>query len=114
MTYPTHEAGLKLLEEWKTHHESTKQLMDSIEETIGLDLDGPLFNTVWKLFHAYTEAIASQLGDRSRTYDDEGWMVWYYSENHMGEKGMQAGIDGKLTLMHTLADLLDLIEQSRD
>jgi hypothetical protein len=81
---------------------------DGIEASMGLDIDGPLFATVWKLFDAYTGALAVEVGDFT------GWLEWYQSENAMGANGLAAGYDGQLIAIQSLDDLYRLIELSRD
>lgn len=82
MTYPDRENTLALLTDWQKHHAAVQKLMDGIEESIGLDPNAPLFDTVWRLFDAYTAAIAVEVGDFGE------WMKWYQAENEMGARGI--------------------------
>ena len=105
--YPDKENAATLLGEWVRHHEAIEQMLFLIKTSIGLDPDGPLWETVWKLFDAYTGTLAVEVGDAY------GWMEWYQLENDMGAKGSQAGFDGVLRQINTPADLYALIEESR-
>lgn len=108
MNYPDKDHSLALLKDWKAHHEAVEKLMDGIQEPMGLDPDGPLFGTVWKLFDAYTDTLSAELGDYSNT-----WLQWFCHENEMGRNGMEAGYDGKLKPIKTLAHLYALIAEER-
>ena len=108
MNHPDRKNTLALLGDWQTHHAAVEKLMDDIASSIGLDPSGPLFDTVWKLFDAYTDALAAEVGDFG------GWLKWYAFENGMGEKAMAAGYDGVLNPVQTLGGLFLLIEESRN
>lgn len=107
MTYPEKEDTLSLLGDWQAHHAAVEKMMDGITASIGLDIDGPMFDTVWKLFDAYTGALAVEVGDSG------GWLEWFWSENDMGAKAMAAGYDKKLKPIKSLKDLWRLIEEGR-
>lgn len=106
-THPDHENTLALLREWQQHHDDVATLMDGIKASIGLDIDGPMFDIVWKLFDAYTGALSAEVGDFGC------WLSWYGSENQMGALRMDAGYDGKTKPIKTLDDLCWLIMESR-
>jgi hypothetical protein len=82
-------------------------MMGGIHSSIGLDINGPMYDTVWKLFDAYTGTLSVEVGDFC------GWLEWHHAENEMGAKAMAAGYDGKLRKVKTLAHLYRLIEESR-
>ena len=104
--YPDRENTISLLTDWQKHHAAVEKLMDGIKDTIGLDIDGPLFEIVWALFGAYTDTLSVEVGDFG------GWLEWHASENNMGAKKMQAGYDGQLIAIESLDDLCRLIEIS--
>jgi hypothetical protein len=106
-SYPDRENTLALLTDWQKHHAAVQKMMDGIKTSIGLDSDGPMFDTVWKLFDAYTGALAVEVGDF------DGWLEWYQAENDMGARCYAAGYDGKLRKVKTLAHLYGLIAESR-
>ena len=107
MKYPDKSNTLALLGDWEKHHSAVEKLMDGIKTSMGLDPNGPMFDTVWKLFDAYTGSLAVEVGDFG------GWLTWFYAENDMGARRMAAGYDGKAKPIKTLAHLYGLIAESR-
>lgn len=106
--YLDQENTLTLLREWVRHYAAVTKMMDSIQSSIGLDVDGPMSETVWKLFDEYTSTLACEVGD----YDN--WLCWYRHEAEMGKKKiMTAGYDGNTKRIETLAHLCELIVESR-
>jgi hypothetical protein len=108
MTYPDRANTLALLTEWAKHHAAVEKLMDGIESSMGLDLNGPLFATVWALFYEYTEGLAARVGD-----EDE-WLEWYCSETDMGKRAKQVTFNGKTSRIKTLANLCTLLIRLRE
>ena len=102
------ENTLVLLREWKQHHDAVAKLLGSLEATIGLNYSGPLFETVWKLFDAYTATLAVEVSDF------DGWLEWFILENYMGGKALQAGFDNKMRKISTLEDLQWLLAESQE
>jgi hypothetical protein len=45
--------------------------------------------------------------------DASGWLAWYWLENDMGNKGMEAGYNGNLKKIRFVDELLELIEQGQ-
>ena len=107
MTYPDKKTTLALLANWAAHHDNIDKMMDGVKASIGLDPNGPLFDSVWRLFDGYTTALGAQIGDAG------DWLSWYYMENCMGAKGMTAGYDKKVCNIKTIKDLYWLITESR-
>ena len=108
MTYPIKPEALAMLKKWQSRHDETEQMMDGIQECIGLDPNGPLFNAVWAMFDAYTESLGVALGDGLN-----GWLPWFYMENDMGRNGFDAGYDGKTKPIKTIEHLYALILEGR-
>lgn len=105
--YPNRENTISLLTDWQAHHAKLERMMNGIEASIGLDVNGPMYDTVWNVFDAYTNTLSVEIGDF------DGWLEWYHAENDMGAAGGQAGYDGKLRKIKTLGNLFWLIEESR-
>lgn len=105
--YPDKEHTLSLLGDWAKHHTAVETLMDGIEASIGLDQDGPMFVTVWGLFGAYTDTLATEIGDL-----DE-WLYWYRYATHMGKRSKQVIVSKKTMQVKTLAQLAELIVSQR-
>ena len=106
--YPDHANTLALLGDWQKHHTAMDRLFKGSAMYIGLDPNGPMFETVWALFDAYTSTLSVEVGDF------DGWLEWYYIENDMGANEMQAGYDKQLIAIQSLDDLYRLIELSRE
>ena len=101
---------LKLLEAWRDHYSANAVLIESLDPIFGGSPDCKFFETIWKGFDQHTVALAAALGDAT---DD--WLVWFAYENAMGEIGHEAMVNGgKMRKIKTLAQLLKLIEESRD
>lgn len=105
--YPDKEHTLSLLGDWAKHHTAVETLMDGIEASIGLDPNGPMFDTVWGLFDAYTATLAAEIGD----LDD--WLGWYHYETDMGKRSKQVIVGKKTMQVKTLAQLAELIVSQR-
>ena len=108
MNYPDKENTLALLSDWAKHCAAVEALMAGVESSIGLDPNGPMFDTVWKLFDAYTGTLSVEVGDFC------GWLEWYQADNDMGAGKKEAGYDGQLIAIASLEDLYLLIEISRE
>ena len=106
-TYPDQAATLQILGQWQAQHDRVTSLMHGVNTALGLLPEGPLFETVWGLWSQYTQTIAVLISDGG------DWLEWYFLENDMGDKGMQAGYDGTMRDIDTLEDLYWLIAQSR-
>lgn len=107
MSYPNKAETLQILNDWHYQHDRITELMDGMGKSIGLLPEGPLFETVWGMFDAYTKSISELVGDKG------DWLAWYYLENDMGARGMSAGYNGKTSLIKSKVHLWKLIEQSR-
>ena len=107
-TYPDREATIALLTDWQKHHAAMDRLFKGFAMYVGLEVEGPMFETVYSLFIAYTVTLAVEVGDLG------GWLEWHFSENDMGAGKMQAGYDGQLIAIESLGDLCRLIEISRE
>lgn len=107
MTYPTKPQALDMLTEWSIQHKRLSNLDAQLKTIFGRAAEGEHFDAVWRMFDAYTDALSLALGDT----DD--WLIWYFMENDMGAKAMQAGYDGKVRKVKNVRDLLWLIERGR-
>lgn len=105
--YPDKENTMALLGDWQKHHTAVQKLMHGVEATIGIDPYGPMHETVWGLFDAYTFAIAVEVGDYFE------WLEWYISETDMGKRGKAIPVNGKPRRIKTLAQLCAVIIDER-
>ena len=103
---PDRENTLSLLSDWQKQHDALERVMTSIDALFGLVPEGPLHDTVWRMFDAYTQALAAEVGDMG------DWMSYYAGECQMGKNPMEAGYD-LAKKIETLDDLWWLIEKSR-
>lgn len=108
MNYPDNNTAIYRLKEWKELHDELKDIQCGIEKMFGCQSEAPFYETTWRVFDAYTNALAEQLGDSGAV-----WLEWYWAENEMGARGHSAGYDGKLKPIKTLTDLYGLILQGR-
>lgn len=106
-TYPDQATTLQILGEWQAQHDRIADLMHGVSQVFGLLPEGPVSETVWGLWDQYTKTIGQLIGDHG------DWLAWYYLENDMGDKGMQAGYDKNLRDIDTLANLQWLIDESK-
>ena len=58
MAYPSKKQTLFMLGRWAAMHAAIQKMMDGVEQSIGLDPNGPLFELTWANFDAYTAARA--------------------------------------------------------
>lgn len=103
MTHPDRENSLALLTDWHRHYQCVDALLNDIKASMGLNPEGRLFETVWKLFDAYSATLGVELGDYY------GWLEWFQVENDMGAKGLEAGYDNSTKPILTLEDLYELL-----
>ena len=108
MSYPNKSDTLQILNDWHYQYDRITELMDGMTKAIGVLPEGLFSETVWGLFDSYTKAISDLVGDKG------GWLNWYYLENNMGAKGMNAGYDGKTKPIKNKLDLRALIFESRE
>lgn len=106
MTYPNKKETMALLEAWQTKYEEARKTWDSGSLAIGLDINGPLFQTLFGLIDAYTDTLERSLGA-----DD--LLGWYANDNDMGRSAGHAGYDGKTKPIKSLDDLYKLIVECR-
>jgi hypothetical protein len=99
--------SLKLLKAWQKEHSAIEKLMTDLETGFGnIHPENKVFETVWKVFDSYTQALAVAVGDKG------DWLTWYSAENEMGARGHKAGYDGKSKPIKNLNDLWRLIQES--
>jgi len=86
-------------------HKNLDVFFNRLEKTVGLSYEGELFNAVWGTFDLYLKAVQAQLDDL-----EDDWIGWFIYENGCGDKGYEAGWAGKEIKVHSVADLLTLME----
>ena len=63
-----------------------------------LDVNGPLFDAVWRGFESVVSVV-----------DDYAWISWFVYDNDMGKKGLSVTIDGKKMKVNTVKALLKIM-----
>ena len=63
-----------------------------------LDVNGPLFDAVWRGFESVVSVV-----------DDYAWISWFVYDNDMGKKGLSVTIDGKNMKVNTVKALLNIM-----
>lgn len=95
---------LAALKRWHAAMDQADTHFDSLIDLMGLHPDGDTCNAVFGLQDALTSATADLVDDGSN------WINWYWLENDMGRKGMEAAPEGGgLRPVCTLDDLLDVM-----
>lgn len=96
---------LAVLQRWEKVMSETDIYLTHLNALAGLSTEGGLLAAFLDLMDAYTGNTAKLVGDT------EGLLDWYWTENGMGAKGMEAGYDDDERPIRTVEDLLWLIEE---
>lgn len=89
---------------WIEISKQLDQRIDELNGLLGCDGTSPLHSMVYSMHAAYTDAISREIGDSFE------WLNWFYFENGLGERGMEAGDKDNIKPIKTVDDLLELIE----
>lgn len=63
-------------------HLALQNAVDAARKAGCLDIDGPLYNAIWKGFE-----------DTVNVIDPDGWIMWYIYENDFGNKGLHVKLN---------------------
>ena len=108
--YPDLKETTALLVQWELLHDRIEKSWERLEKGLGTDMAGtPLFDAAWTGFESYTKALAQLLGDT-----ESEWLHWYWLENNMGHKELEAGYDKTTKPICHPADLAELILEERN
>ena len=69
------------LENLQKSYDELERIFDGIRQAMGLDIDGPLHDAVWRLFDISIDEIAENIG-----VDLES-LRWFAMDNDFGRKG---------------------------
>lgn len=97
---------IKLVTELVHHHKKLENLSDSISNIFGT-CDGKLYDTVYNMFDAYTDAVSDAIGD------DFEYVQWYIFENECGKRGLICSFGKKDCHIKTVSDLIEFIELTK-
>ena len=92
---------LKQLQRILEHRRKVEKIFRDAEKVGVIDINGPLFNTVWHAIESITSVV-----------DPYGWIDWYVYENEYGDKELIATVNDKNFKVKSAKDLLALIKES--
>lgn len=99
---------LDILAEWEKVIKKSDATIDDLQKTIGIDVDGPLIESIHQLQTAYTKQAGIIVDDQA------SWLEWYWMENQFGQRGHKVekpkGKKSESREIRTLADLLWAID----
>ncbi len=102
----THADMLPILHAWQATIRNAEADIERFIDPLKCSPESALYAIPWKLMDAYTNAVAAQVGDKNE------WLAWYWCDNNMGAKKMEAGCNDKRRKIKTLRDLAWLIGES--
>jgi hypothetical protein len=92
---------LKQLQNIIEHRKKVEKIFRDAEKVGVIDINGPLFNTVWHAIESITSIV-----------DPYGWIEWYIYENEYGAREYKATVNDKTFKVKSAKDLLALIKES--
>ena len=92
---------LKQLQKILEHRRKVEKIFRDAEKVGIIDINGPLFNTVWHAIESITSVV-----------DPYGWIDWFVYENEYGDKELKATANNKTFKVKSAKDLLALIKES--
>jgi hypothetical protein len=84
------------------HRRKVEKIFRDAEKVGIIDINGPLFNTVWHAIESVTSVV-----------DPYGWIDWYVYENDYGDRELIATVNDKNFKVKSAKDLLALIKESK-
>ncbi len=94
---------LKQLQRILEHRRKVEKIFRDAEKVGIIDINGPLFNTVWHAIESVTSVV-----------DPYGWIDWYVYENEYGDRELEAELNGKIYKIASVRDLYALIKASEN
>lgn len=83
------------------HRRKVEKIFRDAEKVGVIDINGPLFNTVWHAIESVTSIV-----------DPHGWIEWFVYENEYGTRELTATVNDKTFKVKSAKDLLALIKES--
>lgn len=83
------------------HRRKVAKIFEDAEKVGVIDINGPLFNTVWHAIESVTSIV-----------DPHGWIEWFVYENEYGARELEATVNDKTFKVKSAKDLLALIKES--
>lgn len=72
----------QLVSAWK----SLEKNIDKVDGAIGIDIESPFMDVIYRSFDNYIESVAMLVGDESE------WLKWYIFENDCGNNRLEAQV----------------------
>lgn len=83
------------------HRKKVDKIFRDAEKVGVIDVNGPLFNTVWHAIESVTSIV-----------DPYGWIEWFVYENEYGDRELEATVNNKTFIVKSAKDLLAIIKES--
>lgn len=83
------------------HRKKVEKIFRDAEKVGVIDINGPLFNTVWHAIESVTSIV-----------DPYSWIEWFVYDNEYGDRELTATVNGKTFKVKSEKDLLALIKES--
>lgn len=104
---PDETEATQIINVWRAHMLRADREVNRLCREVGMRVESQCVQTIFELQRALTFATAERVGDI-----DE-WLEWYWNENALGVKAMEAAAPGrKLRKIRTPAQLVKLIVAS--
>lgn len=98
---------LAILSRWQKAIEEADAHFDPVVDMLRLDPESRVCQAVWRSQEALTATTSDLLDDGLE------WLGWYWLENDMGSKGLEAGTKDEKRPVRTLEDLVWLLEVAK-
>lgn len=95
---------LTILIVWQNAIKEADAAFDPVVAMLGLTPESRLCQAVWRTQEALTATTSILLNDR------ESWLGWFWLENDMGNKGLEAGTEAEKRPIRTFEDLIWVME----
>lgn len=99
----TRDEKLKMMIEWERSYRLMGEKLDELVSLLGGSYDGPVVESVFKMFDNYTDTLAALIGDY------QNWLTWWLFEKPEGA-GVVKYPNGDVITVENLSDLLTVIE----
>jgi hypothetical protein len=83
------------------HRRKVDKIFRDAEKVGVIDINGPLFDTVWHAIEAITCVV-----------DPYDWIGWFIYDNDYGVKELKATVNNKIFKVKSAKDLLAVIKES--
>jgi hypothetical protein len=94
---------LETLERFLDDYRAVDAAYKAARDAMGVEVDGPLFNPVFRALESYLQMTAAAIGDEC------GSLEWFVHDNDMGRGVLTAGAADDMREIKTADDLLWLI-----